>query len=109
MSNEHFWKFNEGEILKEVEEYLLSTYRGHYTSEGGSVQTIDLINSIGDSEAFCRSNAIKYLSRFRKKEQATPKADLLKAIHYCILLYHFSGSDAKNTYQVWLWNYQMKP
>jgi hypothetical protein len=93
MINEHFWKFNEGGILKEVEEYLLSTYNGHYTSEGGSVQTIDLIHSIGDSESFCRSNAIKYLSRFKKKQSVTPKSDLLKAIHYCFLLYHFSDCD----------------
>jgi len=98
MESNHFWKFNEGEILKEVEDYLISTYRGHYASNDSKVQTIDLIDAIGDSESFCRSNAIKYLSRFRKKEQTTPKADLLKAIHYCILLYHFSGSDFKNTY-----------
>lgn len=98
MEQNHFWKFNEGEILKEVESYLISTYKGHYTSDESKVQTIDLIESIGDAEPFCRSNAIKYLSRFRKKEHSTPKADLLKAIHYCILLYHFSGSDAKNTY-----------
>jgi hypothetical protein len=98
MESNHFWKFNEGEILKEVESYLISTYKGHYTSNEGKVQTIDLIDAIGDSESFCRSNAIKYLSRFRRKEQTTPKSDILKAIHYCILLYHFSGSDSKNSY-----------
>lgn len=93
MNSQHFWKYNEGEILKEVENYLISTYNGHYTSEQSKVQTMDLIEAIGDSESFCRSNAIKYLSRFRKKQQSTPKADLLKAIHYCILLYHFSDCD----------------
>ena len=51
---------------------------------------LDLIESIGDAEAFCRSNAIKYLSRFGKKGGKS-KMDILKAIHYCILLCHFSG------------------
>jgi hypothetical protein len=97
MDSNHFWKFNEGEILKDVESYLVSTYKGHYTSDESKVQTIDLIEAIGDSQAFCRSNAIKYLSRFKKKEQSTPKADLLKAIHYCILLYHFSDCDKQTT------------
>ncbi len=33
--------------------------------------------------------AIKYLSRYDKKGQA--KRDILKALHYSLLLYHFSG------------------
>jgi hypothetical protein len=95
METNHFWKYNEGEILKDIESYLISTYNGHYTSADSKVQTMDLIDAIGDSQAFCRSNAIKYLSRFRKKEQTSPRNDLLKAIHYCILLYHFSGCNKK--------------
>ena len=96
-----FWKYNEGRILREVEEYLSSTYKGHYVGEESKVQTLDLIDSIGDAEAFCRSNAIKYLSRFGKKDGKNPK-DLLKVIHYAILLYHFSElpftEDAKETF-----------
>ena len=96
-----FWKYNEGRILRKVEEYLSSTYKGHYVGEESKVQTLDLIDSIGDAEAFCRSNAIKYLSRFGKKDGKNPK-DLLKVIHYAILLYHFSElpftEDAKETF-----------
>ena len=84
-----FWKYDEGKILREVEAYLASTYKGHYVGEESKVQTLDLIDSIGDAEAFCRSNAIKYLSRFGKKDGKNPK-DLLKVIHYAFLLYHFS-------------------
>ena len=84
-----FWKYDEGKILREVEEYLSSTYKGHYVGGETKIQTLDLIDSIGDSEAFCRSNAIKYLSRYDKKGQA--KRDILKALHYSLLLYHFSG------------------
>jgi hypothetical protein len=90
-----FWKYEEDKTLKEVEEYISSTYHSHYTSEQSKTQTLDLIESIGDSEAFTRSNAIKYLSRFGKKNGKS-KMDILKAIHYCILLYHFAGLH-KNT------------
>ena len=84
-----FWKYDEGKILREVEQYLSSTYQGHYVGEQTKVQTLDLIESIGDAEAFCRSNAIKYLSRFGKKNGKN-RMDILKVIHYAILLYHFS-------------------
>ena len=89
-NKDHFWKYNEDKTLKEIEEYLSSTYHSHYTSEQSKTQTLDLIESIGDAEAFTRSNAIKYLSRFGKKNGKS-KMDILKAIHYCILLYNFAG------------------
>jgi len=94
-----FWKYNEDKTLKEVEQYLSSTYHSHYTSETSKTQTLDLIESIGDAEAFTRSNAIKYLSRFGKKNGKS-KQDILKAIHYCVLLYHFAGlhKNTTNTY-----------
>ena len=88
--DERFWRYNEGKILREVEAYLSSTYKGHYVGGETKIQTLDLIDSIGDSESFCRSNAIKYLSRFGKKEGKNQK-DLLKVIHYAILLYHLAG------------------
>ena len=95
-----FWKYNEDKILKEIREYLGSTYKSHYTSQESKTQTLDLIESIGDAEPFCRSNAIKYLSRFGKKNGKS-KMDILKAIHYCILLYHFAGlcNEIENPYE----------
>lgn len=91
-----FWKYNEDKTLKELESYLQSTYHSHYTSEQSKTQTLDLIESIGDAEPFSRSNAIKYLSRFGRKNGKS-KLDLLKAMHYCVLLYHFSGLHTNNT------------
>jgi len=90
-----FWKYNEDVILKEIREYLGGTYHSHYAFEGSKTQTLDLIEGIGDAEPFCRSNAIKYLSRFGKKNGKS-KQDILKAIHYCILLYHFAGLCNEN-------------
>ena len=84
------FKYSEDEILKDVKDYIASTYSAHYTSKGSQIQTLDLIESIGDAESFCRANAIKYLSRFGKKNGKS-KFDLFKAMHYCTLLYYFSG------------------
>jgi hypothetical protein len=91
----HFWQYEEDLTLKDVREYLSGTYKSHYTSKDSKTQTLDLIESIGDAEAFTRSNAIKYLSRFGKKDGKS-KLDILKAIHYCILLYHFAGLHNAN-------------
>jgi len=82
-------KYKEDESIKALQNYISTTYNGHYTSKENNVQTLDLIESVGDAESFCRSNAIKYLSRYDKKGQA--KRDILKALHYTLLLYHFSG------------------
>ena len=90
-------KYEEDKGIKDLQEYVTSTYNGHYTAKGSNVQTLDLIESVGDAPSFCRSNAIKYLSRYEKKGQA--KRDILKAMHYCLLLYYFSGQTHDNEIQ----------
>ena len=82
-------KYQEDKGIADLKDYVSSTYQGHYTNESSDVQTLDLIHSVGDAESFCRSNALKYLSRYDKKGSA--KRDILKAMHYCLLLYYFSG------------------
>ena len=88
-------KYKEDTGIKDLKDYVASTYSGHYTNPGSNVQTLDLIQSVGDAESFCRSNAIKYLSRYDKRGQA--KRDILKAMHYCLLLYYFSGNATDET------------
>ena len=88
-------KYQEDKGIKDLKDYVASTYQGHYTNDNSDVQTLDLIHSVGDAESFCRSNAIKYLSRYDKKGQA--KRDILKAMHYCLLLYYFSGNTNNET------------
>ena len=83
-------KYGEDKGIADLKDYVSSTYQGHYTNENSDVQTLDLIHSVGDAESFCRSNALKYLSRYDKKGSA--KRDILKAMHYCLLLYYFSGN-----------------
>ena len=87
-------KYQEDIGLKDLGEYVDTTYGGHYTSNDNNVQTLDIIESVGDAKSFCRSNAIKYLTRYDKKGQAN--RDILKAAHYCLLLYYFDGHTNTN-------------
>ena len=89
-------KYQEDKGIADLKDYVTSTYKGHYTNNNSDTQTLDLIHSVGDAESFCRSNAIKYLSRYDKKGSA--KQDILKAMHYCLLLYYFSGNTKEPDY-----------
>ena len=84
-------KYKEDETIKVVEDYISQTYRSHYSNEEKGVQTLDLLEAIGSAEHFCQSNIIKYASRYKKKGKH--KDDVLKIIHYAILLYYFSGTS----------------
>ena len=59
-----FWKYNEDKILKQLEQYISSTYSQHYVDRTGGVT--------------------KYIDRYDTK--GTPRADLFKVLHYTILL-----------------------
>jgi len=83
-------KYNEVEILQHLEEYIEGTYSQHYTN--GNFQIQDLFEEIGIAEEFCRGAAIKYLIRFGKKNGKN-SLDLLKAMHYMILMFHYCGFD----------------
>tara|TARA_R100001443_G_scaffold84824_1_gene91483 strand:- start:3236 stop:3673 length:438 start_codon:yes stop_codon:yes gene_type:complete len=82
------YKYNEDEILDSIKEYIGQTYSKHYSNK---IQTLDLIDSVGDASAFCRSNILKYASRYDKK--GTARLDIQKIMHYAVLLYHFEGLD----------------
>lgn len=91
------WKYNEEEIVKELLEYIRSTYRQHYSTGDDKIQTLDLIEACGDGEAFCRSNILKYASRYDKKGSA--RRDIIKILHYAVLLLNFNDKNAtRETY-----------
>ena len=87
------FKYNEDAILKELTDYISSTYNQHYSAGDDKIQTLDLIEACGDGEAFCRSNILKYASRYDKK--GTSRRDILKIMHYAVLLMHFNDKNAK--------------
>ena len=89
----HFFKYHEEEILKDIREYVSGTYKGHYTGnshEYRNVQTIDLMASKDLAASFCQANILKYGSRYGNKDGKNKK-DLMKVIHYAMLLLHFDG------------------
>ena len=77
----------------EGNEYIRGTYRQHYSAGDDKIQTLDLIEACGDGEAFCRSNILKYASRYDKK--GTARRDIIKILHYAVLLMHFNDKNAK--------------
>lgn len=81
------FKYKEDEILKEIHEYVGSTYGQHYVSSSGE-QALDLIMASSESLDFLTGNAIKYLARFGKKAGHN-RNDLLKAAHYVVLALYF--------------------
>ena len=87
------WKYNEDAILNELREYISKTYQQHYSAGDDRIQTLDLIEACGDGEAFCRSNILKYASRYDKKGSA--RMDIMKVLHYAVLLMNFNDKNAK--------------
>ena len=86
------FKYNEDALLQELRDYITGTYGQHYSAGNDAIQTLDLIEACGDAEAFCRSNILKYASRYDKK--GTARRDIIKILPYGLLLLHFSDKSA---------------
>ena len=91
------YKYHETEIINDIEDYISGTYNGHYTGtkhEYRNVQTIDLMASRDLASDFCQANILKYGSRYGSKDGKNKK-DLMKVIHYAMLLLHFDEHYGK--------------
>ena len=77
------YKFNEGQIIKELKQYVDKTYESHYAN-GVKRQATEIIIDQGHGTGFCMGNILKYAQRYGKKEGRN-KADLLKVIHYAVI------------------------
>ena len=78
-------KYKEDQILDEIKSYIESTYTEHYSTTADGFQVQDMLRQLDIDKDFCQANAIKYLCRYGKKDGKNRK-DLLKAIHYIVLL-----------------------
>ena len=76
------YKFNEDEIIDELQKYIDSTYEGHYSKN--KFQSMEFIVDCGHGDSFCLGNIIKYAQRYGKKDGKNRK-DLLKVMHYAII------------------------
>lgn len=86
------YKYNEQNALREIKEYIDSTYTQHYS---GKYQATDMIIDAGHGTGFCIGNIMKYAKRYGKKDGLNKK-DLLKIIHYAIIQLHVHEASQAN-------------
>jgi len=82
------FKYKEDKHLEEVLKYVMSTYEGHYVGKG-EIQTTDVWETLHIEKEACLSNILKYAMRYGKKGGYNKK-DLLKIIHYTLMLWYFT-------------------
>lgn len=87
------YKYNEGKYIQDIEDYVDRTYGEHYVAK--DIQVVDVWKSLGSLESTARDTAIKYLCRYGKKDGKNKK-DLLKAIHYIILMMYAEEEEQKH-------------
>ena len=83
-------KFNETELLAEMQDYIDDTYKSHYADD--KYQATDIIIDAGFGEGFCMGNIIKYIKRYGRK-QGYNRKDILKLIHYAIIMLHVHDKE----------------
>jgi|TARA_Y100000289_G_C3903517_1_gene140575 hypothetical protein len=83
-------KFNETQLLEEIQDYIDDTYKSHYASN--KYQATDIIIDAGFGEGFCMGNIIKYIKRYGMK-QGYNRKDILKLIHYAIIMLHVHDKE----------------
>ena len=79
------YKFNEFELISELEDYVNETYSAHYAQ--GKFQATEFIVDAGHGEGFALGNILKYTQRYGNKEGKNRK-DLLKVLHYALIALH---------------------
>ena len=86
------YKYNENTTLKELKEYIDSTYDEHYSKN--KYQATEFIIDGGHGEGFCIGNILKYAQRYGRKGDKN-RSDLLKLLHYGIIALHINDLEKK--------------
>ncbi len=78
------YKFNEKNLINEFQEYINSTYGGHYATN--KFQSTEVIIERGHGTGFCMGNVDKYSNRYGKKgSRLDARKDLMKVLHYALI------------------------
>jgi hypothetical protein len=80
------YKFSEGRLLQELQDYINETYRSSHYSRN-KFQATEFILDSGHGVGFCVGNILKYSQRYGKKDGYNRK-DILKVLHYALILLH---------------------
>lgn len=84
------YKFNEEALIKELKEYVDSTYDQHYSKN--NFQSSEFIMDCGHGMGFFLGNVLKYTQRYGHKDGYNRK-DLLKVLHYALLALNQHDKD----------------
>jgi len=76
------YKYNEGALIQELQDYVDATYNEHYSLN--KFQATEFIIDAGHGDGFCLGNVMKYAQRYGKKDGYNRK-DLLKVLHYALI------------------------
>jgi hypothetical protein len=91
------YKFNEGALIQELQDYIDSTYDGHYSKN--QFQSTEFIIDCGHGMGFALGNVLKYAQRYGKKDGANRK-DLMKILHYALIALHQHDLDNQEEVQL---------
>ena len=86
------YRYNEGDLLRQITDYVDSTYDGHYSQN--QYQATEFIIDGGHGIGFTVGNILKYAQRYGHK--GTPedwRNDLMKVIHYAIIALHVHDQE----------------
>ena len=87
------YKFDEGELLKQIQQYIDGTYDQHYAA--GKIQSTEFIIDAGHGLGFAIGIIINYAQRYGKKSGYN-RNDLMKVIHYAIIALSIHESEYEN-------------
>ena len=91
------YRYNENKTLEELKSYIDATYGQHYSRD--KFQATEFIIDGGHGEGFCIGNVLKYAQRYGKKDGRNRK-DLLKIIHYAIIMLHVHDLNEGNENEI---------
>jgi len=88
------YKYNENNLLKELQEYVDTTYSQHYAH--GRIQTTEFIIDSGHGIGHTVGNIVKYSQRYGKKDGRNRK-DILKILHYALIMLYVHDKENEET------------
>ncbi len=92
------YKYNEGDLLRQITDYVNSTYDEHYSQN--KFQATEFSIDGGHGVGFAIGNIMKYAQRYGHKGNPEDwRKDLMKVIHYAIIaMYVHDKENEEDTF-----------
>ena len=90
------YRYNEGDLLRQITDYVDSTYDGHYSQN--QYQATEFIIDGGHGIGFTVGNILKYAQRYGHKGSPEDwRNDLMKVIHYAIIAMYTHDKETEES------------